>query len=193
MLKDSLPQFVREMKEMSELLKVDQSEINRLLCSIEDMIRQFYISSATYSIDDWEQEFSIEKNSTLTRNQRRAQLLGKLNTRTPATVKMLENLVLKTLGADKVEIREIPQEYRFEIYVQSGYLVENMDIAAAAVYKARPAHLGYAFVNRILRENKKKIYIAAVGKTFKTTEGDVDTNGICIDQGWSKAAGRTFY
>ncbi len=38
MLKDSLPQFVREMKEMSELLKVDQSEINRLLCSIEDMI-----------------------------------------------------------------------------------------------------------------------------------------------------------
>lgn len=112
MLKDSLPQFVREMKEMSELLKVDQSEINRLLCSIEDMIRQFYISSATYSIDDWEQEFSIEKNSTLTRNQRRAQLLGKLNTRTPATVKMLENLVLKTLGADKVEIREIPQEYR---------------------------------------------------------------------------------
>ncbi|HBV83932.1 MAG TPA: DNA-packaging protein, partial [Lachnospiraceae bacterium] len=68
MLKDSLPQFVREMKEMSELLRVDQSEIDRLLCSIEDMIRQFYISSATYSIDDWEQEFSIEKNSTLTRN-----------------------------------------------------------------------------------------------------------------------------
>lgn len=181
MLKDSLPRFVREMKEMSKLLQVDQAEIDRLVQYIEEMIRQFYISSATYSIDDWEREFSIGRNSTLTRNQRRAQLLGKLNTRTPATVKMLENLVLKTLGADKVEIMEIPSEYRFEIYVQSGYLVENMGIADAAVYKARPAHLGYEFVNRIIREDKKKIYVAVVGKTFKTTEGDVDTDGICID------------
>lgn len=192
MLKDSLPQFVREMKEMSALLKVDQAEIDRMLRYIEDTIRQFYISSATYSIDDWEREFSIEKNRTLTRSQRRAQLLGKLNTRTPATVKMLENLVLKTLGADKVEIREIYEEYRFEIYVQSGYLVENMGIADAAVYRARPAHLGYEFVNRIIREDNKKIYAAVVGRTFKTTEGDVDTGGICVDESRGRAAGETY-
>ena len=104
MLRDSLPQFVREMREMALLLNVDQAEIDRMEAYIEELIRQFWIASATYSIADWEKEFGIEKNSTLTLGQRRAQVLAKLNTRTTATVKMIENLVMKVLGHERVEI-----------------------------------------------------------------------------------------
>lgn len=176
MLKDSLPRFVSEMKELADLLNTSQIEIDRIISNIEDMVSQFYVASATYSLDDWEKEFGIEKNSMLTDVQRRAQILAKLNTRTPASIKMLENLVKQTLNADFVQIVEIPTEYRFIVYVQSKYLVENMNIADDAIKKARPAHLGYSFINSLIRQNNKRMYVAVVGRTVKTIEGEVTWN-----------------
>ena len=153
MLRDSLPQFVREMREMALLLNVDQTEIDKMETYIEEMVRQFWISSATYSITDWEREFGIEKNSMLTLGQRRAQVLAKLNTRTTATVKMIENLVVTVLGNKRVEIVENYQDYSFSVIIRSDYVLENMMMARSAVHNARPAHLGYEFINKIARDS----------------------------------------
>ena len=73
--------------------------------------------------------------------------------------KNAENLVKQTLNADFVQIVEIPTEYRFIVYVQSKYLVENMNIADDAIKKARPAHLGYEFINSLIRQNNKRLYV----------------------------------
>lgn len=175
MLKDGLPQFVREMKEMAVLLGVDQEEIDRLEACIGEMTRQFWIMSATYSIDDWEKEFGIERNSTLTLGQRRAQVLAKLNTRAPSTVKMIENLVIKVLGEPRVEVTENCEDYSFIITVRSDCILENMMIAGEAVRKARPAHLNYGFINKIARDSLMQPYLAAAVRKVKETGYDVDT------------------
>lgn len=175
MLKDSLPQFVREMKEMAFLLGVNQDEIDRIESFIEEMIRQFWILSATYSIEDWEKEFGIEKNSTLTFGQRRAQVLAKLNTRAPSTVEMIENLVIKVLGEQRVEVEEDYENYSFTIIIKSDHVLENMLIAGEAVRKARPAHLNYGFVNKIARDSVLQLYMAATGRKVKEQQADVDT------------------
>ena len=175
MLKDSLPQFVREMKEMAFLLGVDQDEIDRLEAFIEEMIKQFWISSATYSIEDWEKEFGIEKNSTLTLGQRRAQVLAKLNTRAPSTVKMMENLVIKVLGEQRVEVVEDHENYSFTIIINSDHVLENMLIASEAVRKARPAHLNYGFINKIARDSILRLYMAAAGRKVMGEISVVDT------------------
>lgn len=174
MLKDSLPRFVREMREMALLLNVDQVEINRMEAYIEEMIRQFWISSATYSIADWEKEFGIEKNSTLTLGQRRAQVLAKLNTRTTATVKMIENLVVTVLGNKRVEIVENYQDYSFSVVIRSDYVLENMMMARSAVHNARPAHLGYEFINRIARDSFMQLHAGTAGRKIKEETGEID-------------------
>lgn len=175
MLKDSLPQFVREMKEMAVLLGVDQGEVDRLETCIEEMVKQFCIISATYSIDDWEKEFGIEKSSILTPGQRRAQVLAKLNTRAPSTVKMIENLVVRVLGEKRVEVVENYGEYSFTIIVRSDRILENMPVAGEAVRKARPAHLDYGFVNKIARDSIQRLYVAAAGRKIKEENASVDT------------------
>ena len=175
MLQDSLPQFVREMKEMALILGVDQIEINRMEMYIEEMLQQFWISTSTYSIDDWEREFGIEKNHTLTLGQRRAQILAKLNTRPPSTVKMIENLVIKVLGENRVEVVENYQDYSFTIIIRSDHVLENMMVANDAVYNARPAHLNYAFINRIVRESMTQLYIVSIGRKCKVNTAEVDT------------------
>lgn len=175
MLKDSLPQFVREMKEMAFLLDVNQDEIDRMEAFIEEMIKQFWISSATYSIEDWEKEFGIEKNSTFTLGQRRAQILAKLNTRAPSTVRMIENLVVKVLGEQRVEVVEDYENYSFAIIIKSDCVFENMLIAGEAVRKARPAHLNYEFINKIARDSILQLYMAAAGRKIKETVSVADT------------------
>ena len=111
MLKKSEPPFVAQMREMAELFGAEQPELDRLEGILTELLAQFYIKTATYSLNQWEQDFGIVEDPELTQEQRRARVLAKLNMRMPATVKMLENLVRQTMGAENVRIEEHPTEY----------------------------------------------------------------------------------
>lgn len=184
MLKDSLPQFVREMEDMALLLSVAQDEMDRMGTYISGMERQFWITTATYSIDDWERELGIGKNSTLTSGQRRAQVLAKLNTRAPSTVKMIQDLVARVLGEPRVEVVEDYEDRSFTITVISDHVPENMEVADEAVRRARPAHLGYGFIDKIARDSIQHLYMATAERKMRADEADVDTRRrgqtICV-------------
>lgn len=174
MLKDSLPQFVTSMKEMKSILQAEQIELNLLEDTLQEFMRQFYIKSATYELDRWESELGLEKNPGLTQEQRRGRLLAKLNTTTPASISMLENLVQQVLEADRVTIVEHPAEYKFDIYVNTKYIAANMGIAAQAVYEARPAHLQYGFINSLSRDSDQKLFAGFTGMIIKQFYGRLD-------------------
>ena len=87
MLKKSVPPFVAQMREMAELFGAEQPELDRLEGILTELLAQFYIKTATYSLNQWEQDFGIAENPELTQEQRRAQVLAKLNMRMPATGK----------------------------------------------------------------------------------------------------------
>lgn len=79
MLKKSVPPFVAQMREMAELFGAEQPELDRLEGILTELLAQFYIKTATYSLNQWEQDFGIAENPELTQEQRRAQVLAKLN------------------------------------------------------------------------------------------------------------------
>lgn len=182
MLNKNVPLFVAEMMEIAELFKVEQSELDRLEANIISLLEQFYIKSASYSLDEWEREFALEKNSLLSTGQRRARIIGKMNSNPPATIKMIENLVLQILGANSVNIIEYPAEYRFDIYVNTDYLLENLSIADAAVKETRPAHLNYKFINGLIRKASMRVYVGIAGGYIAKKEGVVNTDELYIDQ-----------
>ncbi len=174
MLNKCVPPFVAQMREMAELFIAEQPEIDRMEMELTELLKQFYVKSATYSLDQWEDEFGIERNSSLTLMQRRARVLAKLNSNPPATVKMLENLVFQILSANAVTIVEHPSEYHFDVYVNSDYLVETFEIADEAVRLARPAHLSYKFINRLIRNSTSKIYYGIAGGYIGIVRGVVE-------------------
>lgn len=174
MLNKSVPPFVAQMREMAELFLAEQPELNRMEKELTELLKQFYIKSATYSLDQWEDEFGIERNSSLTLMQRRARVLAKLNSNPPATVKMLENLVFQILSANAVTIVEHPSEYHFDVYVNSDYLIETFEIADEAVRLARPAHLSYKFINRLIRNSTSRIYYGVAGGYIGIVRGVVE-------------------
>ena len=139
-------------------LGAEQPELDRLEGILTELLAQFYIKTATYSLNQWEQDFGIAENPELTQEQRRAQVLAKLNMRMSATVKMLENLVRQTVGAENVWIEEHPAEYAFTVYVQEDKLSDFLGIARRAVHDARPAHLNYKFIERLIRNARLDLY-----------------------------------
>lgn len=173
MLNKNIEPFVAAMKEMAELFLAEQPELDQMEKELTDLLQQFYIKSATYSLDDWEDEFGIERNTSFTLMQRRARVLAKLNSNPPATVKMLENLVYQILNANAVTIVEHPEAYHFDVYVNSDYLVETFEIADEAVHLARPAHLSYKFINRLIRNSTSKLYYGIAGGYIGVVRGVV--------------------
>lgn len=174
MLKKDVPPFVAEMREMAALFIAEQPELDKMEADIEELLRQFYIKTATYSLNEWEDEFGIERNTSLTMMQRRARILAKLNSNPPATIKMLENLVFQILSANAVTIVEHPADYCFDIYVNSDYLIDTFEIADEAVRLARPAHLSYKFINRLIRKATSRIYAGIAGGYIGIVRGMVD-------------------
>lgn len=173
MLSKDIPPFVAQMREIAELFLAEQPELDKMEADIADLLRQFYIKSATWSLDQWEDEFGIERNTSLTLMQRRARVLAKLNSNPPATVRMLENLVFQILTANAVTIVEHPSQYSFDIYVNSDYLIDTFEIADEAVRLARPAHLSYKFINRLIRNSTSRIYLGIAGGYIGIVRGMV--------------------
>ncbi len=173
MLSKDVPPFVAQMREIAELFLAEQPELDKMEADIADLLRQFYIKSATWSLDQWEDEFGIERNTSLTLMQRRARVLAKLNSNPPATVRMLENLVFQILTANAVTIVEHPSQYSFDIYVNSDYLIDTFEIADEAVRLARPAHLSYKFINRLIRNSTSRIYLGIAGGYIGIVRGMV--------------------
>lgn len=178
MLKKSVPSFVAQMREMAELFGAEQPELDRLEGILTELLAQFYIKTATYSLDQWEEDFGIVKDPELTQEQRRARVLAKLNMRMPATVKMLENLVRQTMGEENVRIEEHPAEYAFTVYVQEDKLSDFLGIARRAVHTARPAHLNYKFIERLIRDARIDLYGAGYGRIIHMSESEVDISGL---------------
>lgn len=173
MLKKSVPPFVAEMMEIAQLFIAEQPELDKMEEDLSELLKQFYIKTATYSLDEWEKEFGLECGTSLTLMQRRARVLAKLNSNPPATIKMLENLVFQTISANAVTIIEHPSEYSFTIYVNSDYLIETFAIADEAVRLARPAHLSYKFVNRLIRKATPRVYYGIAGGYIGIVRGVV--------------------
>lgn len=178
MLKKSVPPFVARMREMAELFGAEQPELDRLEGILTELLAQFYIKTATYSLEQWEQDFGLVVDPELTLEQRRARVLAKLNMRMPATVKMLENLVRQTMGEENVRIEEHPAEYAFTVYVQEDKLSALLGIARKAVHDARPAHLNYKFIERLVRNSRIDLYGAGYGRFIHMSESDVDISGL---------------
>ncbi len=177
MLKDTVPGFVARMQEMAELFHTEQPELDRMKQELVDLVKQFYAKTATFSMERWERDLGLTVDSSMALEQRRARVIAKMNTRTPATVKMLENLVMQTLDADRVFIKEYPSDYSFVIYVEKEYLVE-LGIAAEAVYYARPAHLDYRFIQILIRNAQMEEHVGVYGMFLPVKDGETDVEGL---------------
>lgn len=183
MLKDSLSRLESSMQQMSELLDAEQDEMDRMCIELEMLHERMYVSSSDETgIIRWEKEYGLIHNSSLALTQKKAKVIAKMNSGETATPSMLAGLVKQVIDADYVDIVEYPLEYYFEVWVGTKYLAENLQIAKDAVDEARPAHLGFGFINAMKRVDKMGMYVGIAGAVMKKINVEVDTDGLYPDE-----------
>jgi hypothetical protein len=157
MIRDNLPNFVYDIKQMKELIDAEESELEYLYKFFEEFNNEFNIFSCMDTIKRFEKDYAIEPNEELSIAQRRLRILIKKYQKLLPTLVNLEDAIKRLVGADVVKIKEVG--CRFDIYIGSAALLENMDIAKKFFKDVRPAHFDYKFINSVPRDYVVTTYI----------------------------------
>ena len=141
-LAEYLPKFISQDKEINTLLAVESEEHNRQRELLIDILKQFFIHSATWGLEHWEKVFAIYSKPNESYELRRAKIYAKLQSKQISTVEFLTQLASKFFPSNaNVKIQEVNSKNLF--YLIANYTALDNDYFALrdAIEIYKPAHL----------------------------------------------------
>ena len=141
-LAEYLPKFISQDKEINTLLSVESAEHNRQRELLIDILKQFFVHSATWGLEHWEKVFAIYSKPNESYELRRAKIYAKLQSKQISTVEFLTQLASKFFPNEAdVKIQEVNNKNLF--YLIANYTALDNDYFALrdAIEIYKPAHL----------------------------------------------------
>jgi hypothetical protein len=141
-LAEYLPKFISQDKEINTLLSVESKEHNRQRELLIDILKQFFVHSATWGLEYWEKVFAIYSKPNESYDLRRAKIYAKLQSKQISTVEFLTQLASKFFPSEAdVKIQEVNSKNLF--YLIANYTALDNDYFALrdAIEIYKPAHL----------------------------------------------------
>lgn len=87
-----LPDFLQHDVELATTLEVESQEHERQRLMLLEMLDQFFVDSATWGLDYWEEVLAVSHSTDETFQQRRQNILLKLQSHQTSTKVFLEKL-----------------------------------------------------------------------------------------------------
>ncbi|MCB8564941.1 putative phage tail protein [Fusobacterium ulcerans] len=148
-LMQHMPKYYRTIAEIIVLQKTIQSELEVIDLTSEDVLKQFFIYTATWSLPIWERIFGLPVGDETTNIQeRRENLISKLRSYGTTTKEMIVR-VGNAFTNGNIQIIEHNEKYLFEI-IFTGVIgiPPNVDDFRQTIEIIKPAHLTYTVVFR---------------------------------------------
>lgn len=144
-LMEYLPPYYGNSKVMKNIQSVIAKEVGTQKYASGDVLKQFFVDTATWGLDLWEEELGLEVDKSKTNEVRREVLKAKLRGTGTVTKEMLKNTCLAYTNAE-VAITEDYANYQFIIkFVGVKGIPPNMEGLIQTIDEIKPAHLGYEF------------------------------------------------
>lgn len=144
-LMEYLPEFYKKSNEMVTVQKVNSYEIDRINNIIDDMAKQFAISTATWGLDLWEFEYGITTDYNKSYEQRREILKAKERGQGTTTVSMLKNTA-QAYSNGEADILEAFEQYMFIIkFIGTKGIPEQMEELDKTIRQIKPCHLAHDY------------------------------------------------
>ena len=131
------------------------------VCAIAEQLRyETNPASADLLLDYWEREYGIAQDSSLTKEQRRANIIAKIQSHGPVSPAAMSNAVSAALGGVEVDITENVKKNTFLVNIREN--VDTIVPAVAVIERMKPAHLVYQVrvVTQTITDADLKIAIA---------------------------------
>lgn len=169
---DYVPSYYDELLESTEILSAEDAEFARLNASIDDLLLQFNVSTATWGLREWERICGIVTDDSKAVGERRSVVTARLRGAGVVTKAHIENVSESFLGGD-IEVTEKYAEYTVVIKFVNDYgIPSNLSDLTDILREIIPAHLAivyeFKFVTYGMFKDTKRTYGAmkAEGKTY---------------------------
>lgn len=140
---DMLPSFYHNSNFIKAYMSSQSIEHNFLKESIDDLVNNLYVDTATWGLDYFEEELGLKTDKTKTYEERRERIKAKKIGNGTTTVKMIKDTAL-AFDCGEVEITEMYNDYTFKLkFVSEKGRPKNLDDFKNAIEEIKPAHLAY--------------------------------------------------
>ena len=140
---NKLPSFYENdiVKPIQSALGVEADSINN---TVEDTLNQFFVNSATYGLDNWEQMLGISKNN-FDIQTRRENIKAKMRSRGTTSIDVIKN-ICEAYSNGIVEININHSDYSFEIsFISTIGVPLSFDEMDRVVNEIKPCHLAHSY------------------------------------------------
>ncbi|WP_152397550.1 YmfQ family protein [Paenibacillus guangzhouensis] len=145
-LRRYVPEFVSGSRILGGMLDSQYQENQELTASIDEVLDQFYIETATWGLDRWERMCGIATDPSKPLDQRRSVIKSKLRGIGTVTVDLVKN-VAEAFANGQVDVQEDVAKYTITVtFVGKLGIPPNMEDITHALRDIIPAHLGIEYV-----------------------------------------------
>lgn len=124
-----LPPVTRDSKDVQELMRIEDTELQALWEAMCDIFYNQFISTMTaYGLQQWEKIFDVMPKATDTLQDRRTRILQLLMGARPYTVLSFQAILDTIYGPGKVTIHVDNDKYEFWMELTADMMSKNMSI-----------------------------------------------------------------
>lgn len=151
-----LPKFLPIDDDFKNTELISDDEHEKLRLAVLDVKNQLFVETATWGLSDWERvlDLSVKENANL--EDRRIQILLKLQGANTVSETFMNNLINMFCEDKSGYIIQHNPEYWFEV-VLNGNQKLDLDSLSDAIETYKPAHLGYIYSVNIALDNRRYI------------------------------------
>jgi hypothetical protein len=138
-----LPEYWHGIREMKLLQEGLAFEVGQTQLACEDLLRQYFVGTATWGLAWWEREFALATDPSMSLEWRREIIRAKIRGTGTATRQMIISAAATFSGGD-VNVIEYPDEGRFEVvFIGVKGIPANISGFIRMLEEIKPAHLSY--------------------------------------------------
>ena len=170
-LMQHMPKYYRDIVEIEELQKAIDLQLDELDIMSNEVLKQFFIYTATWSLPIWERIFGLTVGDTTSNlKERRENIISKLRSYGTTTKEMIAR-VAKAFTNGEIEVIEDNPNYSFKIKFTSIVgIPDNLENFKKVVATIKPAHLNFNVEFRYNTHNQIGYLYQNSLKTKKHTE-----------------------
>lgn len=170
-LMQHMPKYYRDIVEIEELQNAIDLQLDELDIMSNEVLKQFFIYTATWSLPIWERIFGLTVGDTTSNlKERRENIISKLRSYGTTTKEMIAR-VAKAFTNGEIEVIEDNPNYSFTIKFTSIVgIPDNLENFKKVVATIKPAHLNFNVEFRYNTHNQIGYLYQNSLKTKKHTE-----------------------
>lgn len=145
-----LPKCYEASKIMKSILQTEGLEFDDIWSALNDILKQFYVETATWGLDIWEKELGLSSYAGKPDDQRRSRIISKLRGMGTVNVALIQN-VAESYVYGTVSVTDHPETYSFTIkFIDSLGVPPNLQDLKNAIDEIKPAHLAITYEYKYL-------------------------------------------